>query len=52
MRLFIILIQVMFIGLKLTDNIDWSWLWVMSPFISLVLFIIFGLILIFIEKIS
>jgi len=25
------LLTLLFIGLKLTDNIDWSWLWVLSP---------------------
>ncbi|QHZ59826.1 hypothetical protein HWD03_gp066 [Alteromonas phage vB_AmeM_PT11-V22] len=25
------LLTVLFVGLKLTDNIDWSWWWVLSP---------------------
>jgi len=25
------LLAVLFIGLKLTDYIDWSWLWVLAP---------------------
>lgn len=25
------LLAVLFIGLKLTDHIDWSWWWVLSP---------------------
>lgn len=25
------LLTILFIGLKLTDNIDWSWWWVLSP---------------------
>lgn len=25
------LLLVLFVGLKLTDNIDWSWWWVTSP---------------------
>lgn len=25
------LLTVLFIGLKITDNIDWSWFWVLSP---------------------
>lgn len=25
------LLTVLFIGLKLTGHIDWSWLWVLSP---------------------
>lgn len=24
-------LTILFIGLKLTNNIDWSWLWVLSP---------------------
>lgn len=32
------LLTVLFIGLKLTGNIDWSWWWVLSPiWISLLL---------------
>ena len=27
----ITLFTVLFVGLKLTDNIDWSWWWVLSP---------------------
>ncbi len=37
------LIFVLFLGLKLTDNIDWSWWWVTSPLwipVALVLSII------------
>lgn len=25
------LLTVLFIGLKLTDYVDWSWVWVLSP---------------------
>ncbi len=25
------LLAVLFIGLKLTDHIDWSWFWVLAP---------------------
>jgi len=28
---FVGLLTVLFIGLKLTDYIDWSWWWVLSP---------------------
>jgi predicted tellurium resistance membrane protein TerC len=28
---FIGLLTILFIGLKLTNHIDWSWLWVLSP---------------------
>ena len=24
-------LQILFIALKLTDNIDWSWRWVLAP---------------------
>lgn len=27
------IVQIVFIILKLTNNIDWSWFWVLSPFI-------------------
>lgn len=35
----------LFVGLKLTDNVDWSWWWVLAPFwvwvaISLVIIVI------------
>ena len=25
------MLMVLFVGLKLTGNIDWTWLWVLSP---------------------
>ena len=28
---FVGLLQILFIGLKLTGHIDWTWLWVLSP---------------------
>jgi hypothetical protein len=28
---FLSLLTVLFVGLKLTDNIDWSWWWVLAP---------------------
>jgi len=35
------LLTVLFIGLKLTGYIDWSWLWVLSPlWISIVVLIL------------
>lgn len=35
------LLGVLFIGLKLTGHIDWSWLWVTSPFwIGLVIWVV------------
>lgn len=41
------LLTVLFVGLKLTDNIDWSWWWVFSPLwisflVSIVILIVFG----------
>ena len=30
-NIFVSLLTVLFIGLKLTDVIDWSWWWVLSP---------------------
>ncbi len=27
----IVFLQIVFIGLKLTGHLDWSWWWVMSP---------------------
>lgn len=52
------LLTVLFIGLKLTGTINWSWIWVLSPlWIPLVLFVaatfiifIVGVILIMIEN--
>lgn len=38
---FIGLLTILFIGLKLTDHIDWSWWWVLSP-IWIPFSIIFG----------
>jgi hypothetical protein len=29
---FWLLLGILFIGLKLTNHIQWSWLWVLSPF--------------------
>jgi hypothetical protein len=39
----ITLLTLLFIGLKLTKFIDWSWWWVLSPlWIPVVLFLIIG----------
>ena len=43
------LLTVLFIGLKLTGHIDWSWVWVLSPLwisaiISIVFIVIVGVI--------
>ena len=45
---FISVLTLMFVVLKLTNNISWSWIWVLSPiWISIILMIlIFGIILV------
>jgi hypothetical protein len=50
--LFMVLLTTLFVGLKLTGNIDWSWWWVLSPvwvplgFSVLLLVIVCGIFLI------
>ena len=34
--MFLSLLTILFIGLKLTGYIAWSWLWVLSPMIAMV----------------
>lgn len=47
------LLVVIFVVLKLTDNIDWSWWWVFSPWwIQIVLVIAFYIVGAIIEAIS
>ena len=41
-------LQILFIGLKLTGYITWSWIWVLSPIIASLVLIIFIMIIIFI----
>lgn len=39
-----VLLTVLFVGLKLTHYIDWSWIWVLSPLwigVAVVLFFLF-----------
>jgi len=47
---FVGLLTIVFITLKLTDNIDWSWWWVLSPiwitFAVLLVFFAIGVIVI------
>lgn len=45
---FISVLTLIFVVLKLTNNISWSWVWVLSPiWISIILMIlIFGIILV------
>jgi hypothetical protein len=39
---FIYLLSILFIGLKLTGHIAWSWIWVLSPiWISFVIAVVF-----------
>lgn len=48
---FVGMLTILFIGLKLTDYISWSWLWVLSPIwitfllvvVLLIIFVIFKL---------
>ena len=45
------LLTVLFIGLKLTGNIDWSWWWVLSPLwipLGIFLFFLFITLIVFI----
>lgn len=47
-RMLPVLLTVLFIGLKLTNHINWSWVWVLAPFwvtVILTFVIIFGLLL-------
>ena len=41
------LLGILFIGLKLTHYIDWSWWWVLSPFIfqTVAIFVLLGIVL-------
>jgi hypothetical protein len=42
---YIIVLTIVFVVLKLTDTIDWSWWWVLSPLlIRFGIFIVLGLI--------
>jgi hypothetical protein len=40
------LLTILFIGLKLTNHIDWSWFWVLSPLIFSIFLFLFMLIII------
>ena len=43
MKLFLSLLFLLFLGLKLSHNIDWSWWWICSPMIALtILYILAG----------
>ena len=43
---FVGMLTILFVGLKLTDVIDWSWFWVLSPvlFVSGFMFVIMVLV--------
>jgi heme/copper-type cytochrome/quinol oxidase subunit 2 len=46
---FVGLLQVLFIGLKLTKHIDWSWFWVLAPMwisVSIALIVFFFCVLV------
>jgi hypothetical protein len=52
---FNVLLGLLFIGLKLSNIINWSWLWVLSPlwipFVLLLAFaLIMGLVVLFLKK--
>lgn len=48
--MFATMLAIMFIGLKITNNIDWSWWWVLSPMWIPPLFIICFLSVVFFIK--
>ncbi len=45
---FISVLTLIFIVLKLTNNISWSWIWVLSPIwiLAILIILIFGIILV------
>lgn len=45
MKLLAILLTVLFVGLKLTDYVAWSWIWVLSPLLIWIGYIVFLLFL-------
>ena len=45
---FVGLLQVLFIGLKLTNYVTWSWWWIMSPVWICTIIIVIVLIVVFI----
>lgn len=42
------LLTILFIGLKLTNHIDWPWIWVLSPLFAVVMAIV-GVIWVIVE---
>jgi hypothetical protein len=49
--MFITLLQILFMGLKLTNFIDWNWFLVLSPFLLITLIILLPFIFLFVLKI-
>ena len=52
---FVGLLTIVFIALKLTGNIDWSWVWVLSPIwisavFTLIAFLIAAVIIVLVSK--
>lgn len=45
------IVFIIFLVLKLTDKIDWSWIWVTSPLWLPILSVVFALIFVFILSI-
>jgi len=51
MKIFLPLLQILFIGLKLTNQIDWNWFCVLSPSLFLLAVILLPLLILLILKI-
>jgi hypothetical protein len=49
--MFITLLQILFIGLKLTNFIDWNWFLVFTPFLLITLIILSPFIFLFVLEI-
>ena len=47
---FFSMLTVLFIGLKLTDYISWSWFWVLSPILLPLIFVLLFMFLIILIK--
>ena len=44
---FVGMLTILFVGLKLTDVIDWSWFWVLSPVLFVIGFVFVIMVLVF-----
>lgn len=49
-ELFVMMLTVLFIGLKLTGYIDWSWWWVLSPIIFSIVVTFVAIVIVAIDK--